>query len=162
MAELVLKDERIVTLSDEDYEWARQFSWRAWLKAPDAQPQIVCDETRCVEIPDPEQLSVRDGYRAKRIGPTRTARFRRRMHREIAARMNPSLTKAADRLQVRFKNGDPFDVRRENLIIKVRPLKRGRPFRDARPKGYAKKVKKARLHDRPSPREPSDLWNPGL
>lgn len=138
MADLILRDGRIVTLSDEDLEWASSLPWRTWFKAPNAAPQIVADQY------------------------VNGAAFRLRLHREVAVRENPALARLARRLRVLFKNGDPFDVRRENLIIDVRPLRRGRPHKDARPKGYATKRKKAPKHGKPRRGDPSPLWNPAL
>lgn len=135
MADLVLKDGRIVTLSEEDLEWAQATCWRAWLKAPGAEPQIICDT-----------------YANGRT-------FRRRLHREIAVRFDPKLAKAIKRMRVTFKNGDPFDVRRENLSIRVFPLRRGRPPIDPRPVGTDLRRKKAKRDDA-TDRNAIGLWNP--
>lgn len=138
MADLVLPTGQVVLVSEEDFEWAQSLPWRAWKRTPNDDPILVCDEYR-------------DGHA-----------FRRRLHREIAVRANPQLAKAANRLKVTLNNGDPFDVRRENLSTKVRPLRRGRPHRDARPKGYAIPRKKSLRHGRSGNRDPSILWNPGV
>lgn len=138
MADLVLPNGQIVLVDDEDLAWAQTLPWRAWRRYPDDDPILVSDEYR-------------DG---------RT--FRRRLHREIAVRANPTLAKSVDRLRVTFRNGDPFDVRRENLSTSVRPLRRGRPKRDARPQGYVLPRKKNPQYGRSGNRNTSQLWNPTL
>jgi len=140
MADLVLKCGRIVQLSEEDFAWATNIAWRSWRRTPGQEPWVVSDET----------------------SPVTGRKFRRRLLREVAVRVYPDLAKMADRVRVMPANGDYFDARRENLEIRVRPMRRGRPPRDPRPTGYV--CKKTPRRKRPTngrDSTPSPLWNAG-
>lgn len=113
MPDLVLSCGRIVILDEEDFEWASQHhKWRAWQKCPGANPIVVSDGP------------VQDGRR-----------YRRRLLREIANRVNPFLANVHNRVEVTAKNGNNFDARRENLHILVARARVGRP-KAKKPKGY--------------------------
>ena len=131
MPSMTLKCGRSVLIDPEDFDFVLTKTWRSW------DPRLRYLAPLCVH----------DDYANGR-------KFRLRLHRVIAARMQPDLVPVMHRTKVFAKNGNYFDVRRENLEIVVRPQGRGKPKLDPRPRGYVAAKRASNAIDSESP-----LWS---
>ena len=106
----VLSGGATIILDEEDFELVEANSWHVYRIRPSMKPAVARIQ--------------------KRYGRM----FRLHLHREIAARVNPSLVK--QKFRVYPHNGDYLDCRRENLEIAVGKRRPGRPRIEPRPAGW--------------------------
>lgn len=103
MADFLLGSGALVLIDPEDLELMGEGTWRT---------HFLEGKWRCV-----------------RDVMARGHQYRLSLHREVIFRVDPSLVRKADRLNVIPVNGDFLDVRRENLEFRVFPRKPGAPKR---------------------------------
>lgn len=125
-----------VILDDEDYELVTAHSWHVY---------AIRGRTT-VRKPAVARLQMRYGRQA-----------RLHLHREVAIRADPSIIKK--KFQVRARNGDYLDCRRENLEVRIQRQGPGRPKLEPRPIGW----KQRDVQNLTRPRAPaSPSWAGGV